>query len=888
MPWLLWCFDRQTWPHRELVIVDSSPQPFHTTGREDIRIVRAPHGTLLGKKRNMALAQAAGDVVTWFDDDDWQHPEKLAWLVAALGNDAPYAGASAGWFVDLKHLRCLPYRGRNGKVVFNSAAFRKDAVLSVRFRENLRRASDNYWMRAVYSRYPGQAALIHRDDTFFWLCHEQNLSNPARRRRFRSDLRIFKALVGAEAWGNTEQMLDGLQRRLYGNRAEQPIGGDVKRRISFAARRFEPRPKAKLQFDGDRAHNPDLTPGVSLIIKATTLDAPYLDTMVRHMIAQARYEFVERMIVVDRPTAFKGKYARRPHVSSKQLSVVLDQLLADGVIDRIQEMDTTPSVVQEIKDRFFSSDASRVRNYAASGGPIYPTLYSLESASTDLVLQMDADVFFYADTGVSWVEHALHIMNDDPHIWLMMTHPGPPAGPPGKSLGNRNARRAIWDANLMLWLFRHATARYFLCDRRKLHHRLRYVPMAQGCAPLEQCISRALQEHGAFRGALGDLRTWHLHAWDHSEPFPQWVAAIARSVESGRVPVLQRGDYDLRLDNPSSRKKWAELLAMVESAVSSNAKSRYGLQFVPDREARETFPSNATGHTSTYIEPAVGTKSDIGMPVFWGKSLASHADTAPISVVIPVRDRSGGRVRNALRSLQWQTVGQPLQTFIVSHGSRPDINQQLSTICENEGATLVKIGNSAEPWNKPLALNVGLRTTASHIPFVMTMDVDMILAPNFLTVVLGRLVRMPPTLVLCRISDLPTHALIPTARDGLKRAFKNLQVSCRLRPRYGSGGIQAAHRSFFFDIRGYDEDLLWWGAMDGDMVNRAHLAGLEIAWIEEQTSMLHQWHQRKHTILSNRRDIRQASTAWRHNHLLVRSRSHILVRNPQGWGGICE
>ena len=24
MPWLLWCFDRQTWPHREFVIIDSS------------------------------------------------------------------------------------------------------------------------------------------------------------------------------------------------------------------------------------------------------------------------------------------------------------------------------------------------------------------------------------------------------------------------------------------------------------------------------------------------------------------------------------------------------------------------------------------------------------------------------------------------------------------------------------------------------------------------------------------------------------------------------------------------------------------------------------------------------------------------------------------------
>lgn len=283
------------------------------------------------------------------------------------------------------------------------------------------------------------------------------------------------------------------------------------------------------------------------------MDAPYLDIMARHMITQARYQFAERVIVVDRPSDRQGKYIGRPRGSDEELDKVLDKLLANAVVDRIQEVDTTPAVVREIKERFFSNDAYRVPNYAATGGPNYPTLYGLESMSINLVLQMDADVFFYADVGVSWVEEALEVMNRDPQIWLMMTHPGPPAGPPGKSLGPRNARRATWDPELGIWRFRNATTRYFLCDRRKLHHRLRFVPMSQGCAPLEQCISRSLRQCGAFRGALGDLRSWHLHAWYHGDPFPQWVGDIARSIESGRVPALQRGDYDLRLDRPRDR-----------------------------------------------------------------------------------------------------------------------------------------------------------------------------------------------------------------------------------------------------------------------------------------------------------------------------------------------
>src|SRR5438309_10414663 len=93
MPWLLWCFDRQTWSHRELVIVDSSLEPSQVVGRDDVRVVSLPPGTRVGKKRNLALQEAHGEIITWFDDDDWQHPHKLVWLVEALQEGALYAGA---------------------------------------------------------------------------------------------------------------------------------------------------------------------------------------------------------------------------------------------------------------------------------------------------------------------------------------------------------------------------------------------------------------------------------------------------------------------------------------------------------------------------------------------------------------------------------------------------------------------------------------------------------------------------------------------------------------------------------------------------------------------------------------------------------------------------
>jgi glycosyltransferase involved in cell wall biosynthesis len=260
----------------------------------------------------------------------------------------------------------------------------------------------------------------------------------------------------------------------------------------------------------------------------------------------------------------------------------------------------------------------------------------------------------------------------------------------------------------------------------------------------------------------------------------------------------------------------------------------------------------------------------------------------PLSVVIPIRNRSGQRVRNALRSLNWQAAGRPAQVLVVSHGSQPEVDSELSKLCDEEAATLIVVGDLFQPWNKPLALNVGIHATLLDVPFVMTMDADMILAPNFLGVVVERLRKEPPALVLCRISDLPAHVLLPHHCEKLLDTFDMLRAVTQLRPRYASGGIQAARRAFFFDVRGYDEDLLWWGAMDGDLVNRTGLMGLEIAWIEDCTAMLHQWHPRKHAVLSSPREIEQAKRAWRYNHQLIQSRLKLAVRNSHGWGGVAE
>ena len=106
---LKWNFHKQSWPSRELVVVDGSDCSYREVFQHpQINYIHLRGEPNIPLKRNVALDNACGDVVTWFDDDDWQHPNKLSWLVDSLADGAPYAGANQGWFVDLMSGMCRP------------------------------------------------------------------------------------------------------------------------------------------------------------------------------------------------------------------------------------------------------------------------------------------------------------------------------------------------------------------------------------------------------------------------------------------------------------------------------------------------------------------------------------------------------------------------------------------------------------------------------------------------------------------------------------------------------------------------------------------------------------------------------------------------------------
>ena len=97
------CFLRQTYPQRELVIVDDGADDdlarmVAGLADERIRMVRRPdRGETLGELRNIAVGLARGQLVCQWDDDDLSDPDRLWWQVCVLTDSAVSACILERW-----------------------------------------------------------------------------------------------------------------------------------------------------------------------------------------------------------------------------------------------------------------------------------------------------------------------------------------------------------------------------------------------------------------------------------------------------------------------------------------------------------------------------------------------------------------------------------------------------------------------------------------------------------------------------------------------------------------------------------------------------------------------------------------------------------------------
>lgn len=208
MPWLLWNFDRQTYPNKELIIVDSSKRPF-ARKHPRVRVIHAPDANI-PQKRNIALAEAGGDFITWLDDDDWAHPTRLQTLADLIGHNT-LAGGRWSWFVDLQTTAVTRFCDRTG-VLFACLLAKTAVARAVPFDESEIRGSDLTWRETILAQ---NAYAFTYDPLAFFLCHDRNSGNVATAHTFNRPFDDVVDLVGTADLGDTIHQLEALKSRLW-------------------------------------------------------------------------------------------------------------------------------------------------------------------------------------------------------------------------------------------------------------------------------------------------------------------------------------------------------------------------------------------------------------------------------------------------------------------------------------------------------------------------------------------------------------------------------------------------------------------------------------------------------------------------------------------------
>lgn len=173
-------FQRQTYPNRELLILDDSTVEDLTlliSGDERIRYFRLPNKLSIGAKRNRGCELARGTFIAQWDDDDWYAPDRLrAQIEPLLSGTAQISALSAGVFLDLNRWqfwrvtpdlhRCM-FVGdvHGGTLVYLRSVFDR----GVRYPD--RSIAEDAWFLWHAAQHGARVKKVNGDDLFVYIRH---------------------------------------------------------------------------------------------------------------------------------------------------------------------------------------------------------------------------------------------------------------------------------------------------------------------------------------------------------------------------------------------------------------------------------------------------------------------------------------------------------------------------------------------------------------------------------------------------------------------------------------------------------------------------------------------------------------------------------------------
>lgn len=122
------CFKAQTYPYKELIIVNNASNHLEASGfnikaEQDIFLIDTPFGLSSGMARNYGISAANGRILAQFDPDYWYSPNRLESQVATLAeNNAHIAVLSETLNYSFTSGRAT-YQTNDRKAILNTMVF---------------------------------------------------------------------------------------------------------------------------------------------------------------------------------------------------------------------------------------------------------------------------------------------------------------------------------------------------------------------------------------------------------------------------------------------------------------------------------------------------------------------------------------------------------------------------------------------------------------------------------------------------------------------------------------------------------------------------------------------------------------------------------------------
>jgi len=289
--------------------------------------------------------------------------------------------------------------------------------------------------------------------------------------------------------------------------------------------------------------NSTLTPTVSFSVNVCNSDAPYLERTLRHMMRQLNFPFIERIATYD-PGRQEGKYTERIQGSQNEVERILQRLLNEKVIDRVDVVPWTEAEQHRILMRYFGDESIDLKDF--SGAPIYQYLYAMDACSGDYIFHVDSDMLFYRQGERSWIYDGLDLLRSENSAIVATPQGGPPQARNWleklTGISFESKPKSQWHPTEFI------STRKFLMDVARFHACLP-LQQAKPGEPLENSLTHTCKLKGFQRWSMNGYAHWSIHPWRHDENYVRYLDDLIWAVENGVYPFKRTGfKWDMRTE----------------------------------------------------------------------------------------------------------------------------------------------------------------------------------------------------------------------------------------------------------------------------------------------------------------------------------------------------